>query len=273
MPRFVYHSSRSASQCSNQLLGFVRRHEELHLHLLELARAEDEVARSDLVAEGLAHLRDPERRLLARELQHVLEVDEDPLRRLRAQVGDRARLLHRADRRLEHQVEVARLRQVALLGFARVLGRFAPALELLQVVGAVALPARPAVHQRVGEARQMARGLPHARVLQDRRVDRHDVVALGDHRAPPLVLDVRLEQHAVVAEVVRRADAAVDLRGGKHEAAPLAQRDDLLHRHDVVWGWDICVAHALVPARASQSAARAPLAGAPAVGMVRGDHR
>ena len=45
------------------------RHEELHLHLLELARAEDEVAGGDLVAEGLADLGDAERRLLARELR------------------------------------------------------------------------------------------------------------------------------------------------------------------------------------------------------------
>ncbi len=91
------------------VLGFGRRDEELHLHLLELARAEDEVPRRDLVAEGLADLRDAERRLLARELEHVLEVDEDPLRRLRPQVRHRAGLLHRPDRRFEHQVEVAGL--------------------------------------------------------------------------------------------------------------------------------------------------------------------
>src|SRR5271155_3185810 len=63
------------------------RHEELHLHLLELACPEDEVAGGYLVAERLPDLRDPERGLLAGELQHVLEVDEDALRGLRAQVG------------------------------------------------------------------------------------------------------------------------------------------------------------------------------------------
>src|SRR5436190_2292273 len=68
------------------LLRLGRRDEELHLHLLELAGAEDEVAGDDLVAERLADLRDSERRLDARELEHVLEVDEDPLRRLGAQV-------------------------------------------------------------------------------------------------------------------------------------------------------------------------------------------
>src|SRR5688572_22165454 len=43
-----------------RLLGVA---EELDLHLLELARAKREVARRDLVAEGLAGLRDAERNL------------------------------------------------------------------------------------------------------------------------------------------------------------------------------------------------------------------
>src|SRR5664279_2549902 len=73
-------------------LGLLRGHEVLHLHLLELARAEDEVPRRDLVAKALADLRDPERRPLARELQVVLEVQEDALRGLRAQVDGRALL-------------------------------------------------------------------------------------------------------------------------------------------------------------------------------------
>jgi hypothetical protein len=57
--------------------------EELHLHLLELAGAEDEVAGRDLVAEALADLADAERRLLARALLHVGVVDEDALGGLR----------------------------------------------------------------------------------------------------------------------------------------------------------------------------------------------
>ncbi len=111
-------------------VALVRRDEELHLHLLELARAEDEVAGRDLVAKRLADLRDAERRLLAGELQHVLEVHEDALGGLRAQVHRRAGLLHGPHRRLEHEVEVARLGEVAGLRLARVLGRPLPALEL-----------------------------------------------------------------------------------------------------------------------------------------------
>src|SRR6478752_3229404 len=56
-----------------------RRHEELHLHLLELADAEEEVAGCDLVPKRLAYLGDPERRLAPSELGDVLEIDEDAL--------------------------------------------------------------------------------------------------------------------------------------------------------------------------------------------------
>src|SRR6202453_1456220 len=57
--------------------------EELHLHLLELAGAEDEIARSDLVPEALADLPDAERWLPAGSRHHVREVHEDALRGLR----------------------------------------------------------------------------------------------------------------------------------------------------------------------------------------------
>jgi hypothetical protein len=65
------------------LVRLGRRHEELHLHLLELEGAEDEVPGRDLVAERLADLRDPERRLPPRDRGDVLEVDEDSLCGLR----------------------------------------------------------------------------------------------------------------------------------------------------------------------------------------------
>src|SRR5919108_3678717 len=55
-------------------LGFDK---ELHLHLLELAGAKDEVSRGDFVAERLADLSDAERDFLARWQQHVAKVDVD----------------------------------------------------------------------------------------------------------------------------------------------------------------------------------------------------
>src|SRR5205085_4092118 len=81
---------------------------------------------------------------------------------------------------------------------------------------------------------QVAARLPGPRVLDDRRVERDDVIALLEHRPPPLRLDIVLQQHPVVAVVVARPEAAVDLAAGQDEPAPLAQRDDLVHRDDVV---------------------------------------
>src|SRR5439155_16716855 len=82
--------------------------EVLHLHLLELAHPEDEVARADLVPEALADLGDAERQLLARRLLDVLEVDVGALRRLGPKVDDRGVVLDRAHAGLEHEVEPAR---------------------------------------------------------------------------------------------------------------------------------------------------------------------
>ena len=117
-----------------------------------------------------------------------------------------------------------------------------------------------ALDERVGEALEVARGLPDPRVLEDRRVERDDVVALLQHRPPPLGLDVALQQHAVVAVVVGRAEAAVDLRGGEDEAAPFAEGDDLLHR-DLGRARPLArvAGHAGTVARCDNPAARADL--------------
>ena len=116
----------------------------------------------DLVAERLADLRDPERRLASRDLGDVLEVDEDPLRRLGAQVGVEARLLDRPDPRLEHEVELPRLGEVARVRLSRMLARALSAFRLVELVGTVAALAEAAVDERVGEPGDVPRGLPHA---------------------------------------------------------------------------------------------------------------
>ena len=85
--------------------------------------------------------------------------------------------------------------------------------------------------ERVGEARDVPGRLPDLRIEDHGGVERDHVVALLHHRAEPPAPDVVLHQDAVVAVVVRRAEAAVDLRRREDEAAPLAQRHDLVHRH------------------------------------------
>ena len=145
MPRSRYHCRRAPIQNSYASCACGGRHEVLHLHLLELAHAEEEVPRRDLVAEALADLRDAERRLHAHRVGHVLEVDEDALRRLGPQERGRALVLHRADRRLEHQVEVARLGQVAVGRLAGLLRGPLAALRRLEVVGPEAQLAGAAV--------------------------------------------------------------------------------------------------------------------------------
>lgn len=101
------------------LLVLARLDEELHLHLLELAGPENEVAGRDLVAEGLAHLRDAERRLLAGGLLDLGEVGEDALRGLGTQVGDGAAVLGRAEVGGEQAGELLGLGELALVAAVR----------------------------------------------------------------------------------------------------------------------------------------------------------
>ena len=216
--------NRSWHQYSYHFGAVLRRHEELHLHLLELTGAEDEVARGDLVAERLADLRDAERRLLAGRGLHVLEVDEDALGRLGAQVRDRGVVLHRADVGLEHQVEVAGLGEGVLGPAVRARTR------LGELVGPEPLLAVAAVDERVGERGDVAARLPDLGRHEDRRVEADDVVAQLHHRPPPGVLDVALEQHAERPVIPRRTEPAVDLGRGKDQSASFREIDDAVHQ-------------------------------------------
>ncbi|CAB4968878.1 unannotated protein [freshwater metagenome] len=101
------------------LLIAARLDEELHLHLLELTGAEDEVARGDLVAEALAGLADAEWRLLAGRVHDIEVIDEDALRSFGAEVVHGSGILDRTDGGAEHAVEVTRLGEVALRAAVR----------------------------------------------------------------------------------------------------------------------------------------------------------
>ena len=226
--------------------------EELQLHLLELAHAEDEVARGDLVAEALADLADAERQLFARRALDVVEVDENALRRLGTQIHGVLRVLGHALERLEHQVKLTDIGKVVLAaggaGDVMLLNKVlhlalgegvdgltqleavlrAPVLN--ELIRAEALVALAAVHQRIGEAAQMAARHPGLGIHQDRRVEADVVGILLHELLPPGVLDVLLELGAEGAVVPGVGKAAVDLAAGEHKAAVLAQGNDLVHR-------------------------------------------
>src|SRR5436190_3037632 len=106
----------------------------------------------------------------------------------------------------------------------------APTLAVLELVGAKPELAGAAVDEGVGEAGDVAARPPGLGVLDDRRVQGEDVIALLKHCSPPAVLEVVLEQHPVVPVVVTRPEPPVDLTRCKHEAASLGQRHDLVHR-------------------------------------------
>src|SRR5439155_6837914 len=125
----------------------------------------------------------------------------------------------------------SRLGEVALRELARALRRPSTALGVLEPVGPEAELAGAAVDQGVAEPRDMPGRLPDRWIEDHRGVDCDDVVALLHHRPEPQRTNVVLHQHAVVAVVVCRADAAVDLRGREDESAAPAERDDLVHGH------------------------------------------
>ena len=81
-------------------------YKELHLHLLKLAHAEDELTGHNLVAEGLADLCDAKGDAHAAGLLHIQEVHENALCGLGTQIHVHRRVGAAAHLRLEHEVEL-----------------------------------------------------------------------------------------------------------------------------------------------------------------------
>ena len=196
----------------------------LYLHHLKLARSEDEVAGGDFVSERLADLGDTERRALSGRCEDVGEVDEYPLRRLRAQIGFGRAVLRRPDGRLEHEVELPWRADIAFaVGFGAVVDA--------EVVFPEAPLAVAALDERVVEPRHMPARLPDLRAHENRRIQPHDVIAPPDERPPPRILDVLLQLRPQRPVVPGASQAAVNLAALKDEPAPLAKRDDALQIH------------------------------------------
>src|SRR5215468_10502187 len=94
------------------------------------------------------------------------------------------------------------------------------------MVGPEPLVAGLALGERVHELGHVAAGLPDLPGQDDAGVEPDDVVALLDHRLPPLPLDVVLHLHAERAVVPGRTQPAVDLTGRVDETTPPAEADD-----------------------------------------------
>src|SRR5206468_1649463 len=156
--------------------------EELHLHLLELARAEDEIPGRDLVAERLPDLRDAEWDFLTRRLLDVQEIHVDALRGPGPQVPHRRGILHRPHERLEHQIELARFAERPLhpAGGALRVGRARRALDS-RIIGAKPLLAVFAIDERIDESTDVSARLPDAWMHQDRGIEPLDVISRANH--------------------------------------------------------------------------------------------
>ena len=225
--------------------------EELQLHLLELPDTEDEVAGGDLVAEGLADLAHTEGQLAPGGALGVDEVGEDALRRLRPQIHRVLGVLGDALEGLEHQVELPDVGEIVLAAGGAgdvvlldevlhlLLGEGVDGLGQLHAVLAAPilnelvrpepLLALPAVHQRIGEAGQMAAGHPGLGVHEDGGVLPHVVGVLLNELLPPRLFDVVLQLHAQRTVVPGVGQAPVNFGAGKDEAPIFAQGHDLVH--------------------------------------------
>ena len=150
---------------------------------------------------------------------------------------------------LEHHVELTRLSPLALrtavgaddvghrhrFGIRNALfGALLLEVRLLHVVLPVAPMALQTFDERIVEHLDVAGGHPDLTRQDDRGVQAHDIIASGDHRPPPLPLDVLLQLDAQRPVVPRRAGATIDLAGGVNQAAALGQVDDGIddRRHD-----------------------------------------
>ena len=168
---------------------------------------------------------DAERQLGARGFLHVVEIDEDALRRLRPQPDLIGGILDGPDERFEHEVEHARFgERGAVVGALR---------GVVDLVGAIAFVADVALNEGVGEVRRVAAGQPHCRILDDGAIETHDVIVLVDHRVPPRFFHVALQFDAERAVVPTRPDAAVYLARRENKTSPLGE-ETIVDRSDAV---------------------------------------
>src|SRR5262249_27002957 len=197
-------------------------HEEFHLHLLKLAGAKNEIARSDFVAKRFAGLSDTEWQLDPLGIEHVGKVTENALRRLWPQIDCAGCIFDRSDESLEHQIELA--------GFGQLATAFRTPRPL-DVVGAESLLAAFAVDQWIGEILQMAGSFPNPGMLQDCAVKAYDIATRLNHVAPPRFFDVALQFNAGGSLIPRLAQAPQGIPRQQKQGPAAAQVYPPFHQH------------------------------------------
>ena len=216
--------------------------EEFALHLLEFPGAEGEVARGNLVAEGLAHLANAEGQLAPGGALDVGEVDKDALGGLRPEIDGGGGVLGNANLGLEHQVELPDGGEVVLAavgadhlvmtGNERIHFLEAHGIHIHATAGLAGLNqlVRPltgaaalAVHQGVGEVAHMPGGNPGGGVHEDGGIQTHIVFGLLDELLQPCLFYIVLELHTQRAVVPCIGKTAVDFGTGIHKAPVLTQ--------------------------------------------------
>ena len=225
--------------------------EELQLHLLELSGPEGEVSGRDLVPEGLSDLADAEGNLLAACPLYILEVYEDTLCRLGTEIYGILRILGHALEGLEHEVELADVREIVLaagragnvvvvdpldhlfigpaVGGSADIDAVFVGKVLNELICPEALMAFLAVHQGVGKAAQVAGSLPGLGIHEDGAVDTHVVGRFRDEFLPPGALYIILELNADGPVIPGVRQPAVNLRARIYKAPVLAELDDFVH--------------------------------------------
>ena len=204
--------------------------EELDLHLLELAGAEDEVPRGDFVSKALADLGDAERNLDPGGIDHVSEVHEDALGRFRAEIGDGIFVGHRPHIGFKHQVEFPWLGEVAIMMLAHHFAWFVGAWDRSDVVGPKSPLALAAIDHHVMKEVEVTAGLPDVGVHDNGGFDADHVIPAADHVVPPGLTEVAFEFSSEWAVVPESVDPAIYFTALENEPTSPTKSDDTIHQ-------------------------------------------
>ena len=98
-------------------------------------------------------------------------------------------------------------------------------LILNEHIGTIAFLAVTVVDERVVEGIHVSAGLPCGWVHEDGCIYAHDVLVEQHHALPPILFDVVLQFHTVLAVIIHGAQSVIDVATGEHKTVFLAVRN------------------------------------------------